>query len=266
QARIMLIRRYGRRETSPRRAWCVVDDPRTAVGKLLTWGTWHVAEDLEEPAALLTSQASSARERAQSGGSASAEKHDTSAIHQPCPPLVSTGSEPELLLVCTHGKHDVCCASRGRPVAAALTQRWPEATWECSHTGGDRFAANVIALPDGACYGGLDPDVAVNVLEQHFSGGPDPVYLRGWTGHTPAEQAAVIAAHRALPAQRWGSIIATGVSMQAGERRVRLQTQFGSMVVPVTEEIREPHHLTCAALAPNRATVPVAGQVQPLRV
>ena len=54
----------------------------------------------------------------------------------------SPALEPEpMLLVCTHGVHDTCCAVRGRPVAAALARRWPEATWECSHVGGDRFAA-----------------------------------------------------------------------------------------------------------------------------
>ena len=55
--------------------------------------------------------------------------------------------------VCTHGRHDACCAERGRPVAAALAAAHPEQTWEVSHIGGDRFAANVLVLPDGLYYG-----------------------------------------------------------------------------------------------------------------
>lgn len=260
QARIMLIRRHGRRVTSPRRLWCVVDDPRTATGPICTWGTWSVADDLLEPAALLVAQAGAAR-------SAGASRHpQDSPDRRDAPQPQRSPREPELLLVCTHGKHDVCCATRGRPVAAAVAQRWPEATWECSHTGGDRFAANVIALPDGACYGGLDPTVAVPVMEQHFAAGPDTAYLRGWTGYSPAEQAAVIAAHRMLPGERWGSLTVTGVDHHDGEVLVHLSGRPGPMVVPVTQVIREAHQLTCAALAPNRATVPVAGDVQLPRV
>ena len=45
-----------------------------------------------------------------------------------------------LYLVCTHGRHDRCCALRGRPVAQALSRRHPQRTWESSHVGGDRFA------------------------------------------------------------------------------------------------------------------------------
>ncbi|MGB3187640.1 MAG: sucrase ferredoxin [Ornithinimicrobium sp.] len=256
-ARIMLIRRHGRRQTSPRRSWCVVDDPRTARGPITTWGTWTVADDLIDPATLLKSQAADAGEFAQSTQPRQGTPERRKGPEGPQGP-----NEPELLLVCTHGKHDVCCATRGRPVADALTRRWPEATWECSHTGGDRFAANVIALPDGACYGGLDPDVVVPVIDQHFAAGPNTSYLRGWTGRTPAEQAAVVAAHRALPEQRWGSIDVTGVLTREHDCLVQLSSQAGPLAVPVIEVIREPHQLTCAALRPNRATVPVAGQVQ----
>jgi hypothetical protein len=62
-------------------------------------------------------------------------------------------SEEPIYLVCTHGRHDACCAVRGRPVAAALAAAYPERTWECSHIGGDRFAANVVrtACSTGMC-------------------------------------------------------------------------------------------------------------------
>ena len=60
--------------------------------------------------------------------------------------------------VCTHGKHDPCCAKYGRPVAAALDHQWPERTWETSHLGGDRFAGNVLILPIGIYYGRVGPN------------------------------------------------------------------------------------------------------------
>lgn len=96
-----------------------------------------------------------------------------------------------LFLVCTHGVHDVCCAVAGRPVAAALSQRWPEATFECSHMGGDRFAPNVLALPDLTCFAGMPPQEAVPTLEAHLDGRTDPRWLRGVAGLHPAEQVAV---------------------------------------------------------------------------
>jgi hypothetical protein len=60
-----------------------------------------------------------------------------------------TPFEGPLLLVCTHGRKDRCCAVRGRPVVEALAGRYRERTWECTHVGGDRFAANLVVLPEG---------------------------------------------------------------------------------------------------------------------
>ena len=54
------------------------------------------------------------------------------------------------ILVCTHSKRDRCCALRGRPIAAHLADILPaNAVWECSHTGGHRFAPVGIMLPTG---------------------------------------------------------------------------------------------------------------------
>ena len=54
-----------------------------------------------------------------------------------------------LFLVCTHGTKDVCCATEGRPVAAALARRHPGRVWETTHLGGDRWAANLLTVPAG---------------------------------------------------------------------------------------------------------------------
>jgi len=72
----------------------------------------------------------------------------------------STGfGEPEagpLLLVCTNGRRDVCCALYGRPIAAELAERHGDAVWECTHTGGHRFSPTGVLLPSGYLYGRLD--------------------------------------------------------------------------------------------------------------
>ena len=63
-------------------------------------------------------------------------------------------------LVCAHAGRDACCAVRGRPLAASLPAPDPLDVWECSHTGGDRFAANLLTLPYGDLYGRVPGDGA----------------------------------------------------------------------------------------------------------
>jgi len=101
-----------------------------------------------------------------------------------------TAHQEPVFLTCTHGRHDTCCAERGRPVAAALAGSHPELSWEVSHMGGDRFAANVLVLPDGLYYGRVTPDTATALVENHLSGHLTLDLLRGRSGYPFAVQAA----------------------------------------------------------------------------
>ena len=80
-----------------------------------------------------------------------------------CPPV-------PLVAVCAHGKHDQCCAVRGRAATAAIAARYPEFTWECSHLGGDRFAATMLVLPEGLCYGRVDSTEAAELVRLYLDG------------------------------------------------------------------------------------------------
>ena len=95
-----------------------------------------------------------------------------------------------LYLVCTHGRHDRCCALRGRPVAQALGRVEPERTWECTHIGGDRFAANVVVLPYGLYYGGVTPATAADLVAATERGEVVPDLLRGRSSSPVAVQTA----------------------------------------------------------------------------
>ena len=101
-----------------------------------------------------------------------------------------TPTDTPTFLVCTHGRRDPCCAGRGWPVAVALTEEFPEQTWQCSHVGGDRFAANVVILPHGLYYGHVTPDDAVDVARRHLEGRVTVDVFRGRSIFAPAEQAA----------------------------------------------------------------------------
>ena len=83
---------------------------------------------------------------------------ERSAATSPGPRLGAV-DEQRSILVCTNGRHDQCCANRGRPVVRALRESpWADRVWECSHIGGDRFAANVVVLPDSLYFGRVEPD------------------------------------------------------------------------------------------------------------
>ena len=103
-----------------------------------------------------------------------------------------------LLLVCTHGKHDRCCARYGRPLYKALEEQAEDDwVWQASHLGGDRFAGNVVFLPEGLYFGRVAPADAWSVLDEYLAGRIELDHYRGRSAHTFAEQTAEVAVRRA---------------------------------------------------------------------
>lgn len=98
-----------------------------------------------------------------------------------------------MLLVCTHGRKDACCAIKGRPVADALAAEHPEQTWQCTHFGGDRWAGNLLIAPHGMMYGQLDATSAPPVAAAAQVGEVSLNNLRGRTWTDPFAQVAEIA-------------------------------------------------------------------------
>lgn len=119
-----------------------------------------------------------------------------------------------LFCVCTNGRHDACCAERGRPVAQALGRAHPEETWEVSHIGGDRFAGNMVVLPQGLYYGRLDPAGALAVTGAHLAGELDLDHLRGRASQPMAVQAAEILLRRELAVTREPDVVLVGRSAE----------------------------------------------------
>ncbi|MDT3397681.1 sucrase ferredoxin, partial [Streptomyces sp. B1866] len=69
-----------------------------------------------------------------------------------------------LVLVCTNGRRDRCCALLGRPLAAELAASGVEGTWEVTHIGGHRFAPTLVVLPYGYAYGRATAQAVKDVL------------------------------------------------------------------------------------------------------
>jgi hypothetical protein len=70
--------------------------------------------------------------------------------------------------------------------------------YECSHLGGHRFAANVLVLPDGLCFGRLDARSAPALAGELEAGRLPLEHLRGRSGLAPEEQASEILIRREL--------------------------------------------------------------------
>jgi hypothetical protein len=109
-----------------------------------------------------------------------------------------TAYDAPLWLVCTNGRRDLCCAETGRPVAAALAARWPDATWETTHLGGHRFAGTLLALPSGYALGRLDPGTAVTACKELEAGRLPLDVVRGRAGLPGAAQVAELHLRREL--------------------------------------------------------------------
>jgi hypothetical protein len=234
--RVLLVRRPGeRRDAASDRGWWVLRGPRAGApdGGLVASGRWSDADDL----LVATSTAEGA-------------------------PVRAPDDTVPRLLVCAHGRHDTCCAVRGRPVAAALAARWPGTTWECSHLGGDRFAANLLVVPDGTAYGAVDDTDPVRLVEDHLAGRTDPAFLRGWSHLHPWEQAAAVHLHRELGPLAPAAVTVALVEHVVASRlwRVHLEVAgVGARVLDVRSHAGESALLTCRAASPAAAVRYVVG-------
>ncbi|BAW04398.1 sucrase ferredoxin [Nocardia seriolae] len=122
---------------------------------------------------------------------------DLHLLNGPSPGIGAAVTDP-LVLVCAHGKRDQCCALLGRPIAASLSESHPDRVWECSHTGGHRFAPAVIVLPTGLTYGRLDEDSAHVMLAAADQGEVSLTGFRGRSCYTPVEQVAEVAVRQRI--------------------------------------------------------------------
>jgi len=160
-----------------------------------------------------------------------------------------TPTDAPTFLVCTHGRRDPCCAGRGWPVAVALTAELPDQTWQCSHVGGDRFAANVVILPHGLYYGHVTPDDAVAIARRHLEGHITVSSLRGRSTSAPAAQAAEHFARLEYGLEAIDALRPLDVAeREDGAVVVRLAVGQGVRSVVLREHLSEPiSRLTCGA-------------------
>jgi hypothetical protein len=222
--RVLGIRRPGRTPAGAVRRWALVD---TRAGReTQRWGSYRADGDL---LAL-----------------------DLTAEPADRPPNAGGDQQP-VYLVCTNGKHDTCCAVRGRLVAAALDAARPGRAWECTHVGGDRFAANVLVLPAGLLYGRVLPFAATEFAAAADADEVVGALLRGRIGLPPAAQAALAFGYEHLALRSRMALQVQAVSpVVDGVVIVRLRGPHGLLDVTVRVEVVAADGLTCAHPGPNR--------------
>ena len=160
-----------------------------------------------------------------------------------------------IYLVCTHGRHDICCADKGRPLFRAMSELRPDQTWETSHIGGDRFAGNMVVLPRGDYFGRLEPEDAGTLVAGYEAQRLDLAHHRGRSSQPRMVQAAEhhLRASQSLagfddlevvdyrrPDPHHGDVVFRG--REGATHRVRVRAR----------SLPEPVFLTCRAGEPGR--------------
>ncbi|MEO6145210.1 MAG: sucrase ferredoxin [Dermatophilaceae bacterium] len=174
--RFILIRRPGAHPDAQ-----VAHPQRVYVAGGLADRPWLLEADLLDPALLLRLPW------------ADLVRGDIEAVQDTLPELEH--SPAPVLMICGNSRRDVCCAVRGRPVALDSSSQRPGRVWECSHTGGHRFAPTGVLLPHGQSFARLSIAAAVAALDaasrdEVFTGLLGTAYDRGRSHLTPPAQAA----------------------------------------------------------------------------
>lgn len=163
-----------------------------------------------------------------------------------------------VLVVCTHGKRDRCCARHGRPLYDALraagTDGADGAVWQSTHVGGDRFAGNVVALPSGTFHGRVAPGDVPGLLAALTTGRVDLERYRGRSAYPFAVQAAERALRETKGILGLDDLVLLGSEHRPDETwRVRFRTPDGETHrLDVVAELGEPELLTCDAAEPRQ--------------
>jgi hypothetical protein len=158
-----------------------------------------------------------------------------------------------LLVVCTHGKRDRCCARYGRPLYDRLREEADEGwIWQSTHVGGDRFAGNVVCLPHGLYFGRVGAGEVWPVLDEYLAG---RIFLRCYRGRScyafPV-QAAEHAVREARSVTDVGDLRFVSASRKGPQSwSVRFLVRSGGEVheVEVEQQDGELTYLTCDAEA-----------------
>ena len=168
------------------------------------------------------------------------------------PSTGSLRSEP-VYLVCTHAEHDACCGTYGRGISRSLAGARSEQTWETSHVGGDRFAANLVCMPHGAYYGRVTESASVRIATSYENGRIDLEHYRGRSTFDPVVQAADVFLRKREHLEGIDDIaFETRLERGGGRTRVAFRHKSGALLeADITVRRATSRRITCSASKPG---------------
>ena len=169
------------------------------------------------------------------------------------PPSTGTPRSDPLYLVCTHSEHDACCGTYGRGIASHLSGPRPEQTWETSHVGGDRFAANLVCMPHGAYFGRVTERASVRIATSYESGRIDLEHYRGRSTFDPVVQAADVFLRQREHLEGIDDLaFETRLERGGGQARVVFRDPSGALLeADITVRRASSRRITCSASRPG---------------
>ncbi len=142
--------------------------------------------------------------------------------------------EEPAVWVCVHGKRDRCCAKFGVPVFEAAAALEGVDAWQTSHLGGHRFAATLLCLPSGLCYGRLQASDVEPLVRNHSQGRVHNLTsFRGRTCWSAPGQAAVHFVRAHVGEMTLGGFVPTSEAQTDAGVRVRVEGPRGTFDVLV---------------------------------
>ena len=179
--------------------------------------------------------------------------------------VVGAAQNDPLILVCTHGRHDACCSIRGNLVSRLVCARDDVDGWECSHIGGDRFAANVVCFPHGVYYGRVAPEESHALVDDYGKGTISLDHFRGRCAVPFPVQAAEYFLRRELDLTSIDDATVVGYSTRDEIVLGLFDTPDGRIAVEVgVDREAEPQLLTCGSTTPNVIPRYVLKVIEPL--
>ncbi len=165
-------------------------------------------------------------------------------------PPTAEARSTQLYLVCVHGKRDRCCALKGIPVYNKLRELGPEPVFQTTHLGGHRFAATLVVLPEGICYGRVSESEMADLRRAHENGQFHALSrVRGRMRYNPVVQAAEVALRERLSELRIDALSFVAQSSDGEVERVtfRHEATAAQHEVELKRTVLAPAPASCGA-------------------
>ena len=157
--------------------------------------------------------------------------------------------EKDHILVCTHGRHDKCCAKFGSQLAENLRDHLKDQqdnieVFDSSHLGGHRFAPTMIDFPSGRAYGHLTTEEIPDYFESRKHGLVYGKAYRGAVFLSELVQVAEAYVQRFRSSKQWNCQVRITDIENLSEKNFRCHASFNNPENGIASQTDIPNKLT----------------------